>query len=148
MRSLPSIFRTTKYKSKVIYPQIPYRISLVLSKTKISRIGYKEFRKSIRPNHAKAQQRLEEKMEARCWSRPVGQCVRHEFSDEEYLSSSVSFSRNFKDYSYEAISAYYTRKIRKEYLHIFLFLDRNVVPSILGLFPYKTIPYRYQTSTS
>ena len=105
MRSLPSIIRTTKYKSKVIYPLIPYRISLVLSKTKISRIGYKEFRKSIRPNHAKTQQRLEEKMETRCWSLPVGQCVQHEFSDEEYLSSSVSFSRNIKDYSYEAISA-------------------------------------------
>ena len=135
MRSLRSIIRTTKYKSNVIYPLIPYRISLVLSKTKISRIAYKEFQKSIRPNYAKGQQRLEEK-----WKRDVGHFQLSSVCD----MSSVTKNTYLQAFHFRVISRIiptkqflhrYCRKIRKQYLHILLFFDRNVVPSILLLFP-------------
>ena len=67
VRSLPNIIRTTNYKSKVIYPLIPYRISLAYGKMKISRKAYKEFQKSTQSKHTKSQQKLEEK-----WKRDVG----------------------------------------------------------------------------
>ena len=147
VRSLRSIIRTTKYKSKVIYPLIPYRISLVLSKTKISRIAYKEFQKSIRPNHAKGQQRLEEQ-----WKRDVG----HFQLGSVYDMSSVTKNTYLQAFHFLVISRIIPTK---QFLHAIGRSENNICTFcsssietlsqlFLGLFPYKTIPYRYQISTS
>lgn len=67
MRSLPKVIKTTNYKSKVTYPLIPYRISLMNGNCKMSRLAYREFQLSIKSNYRKAQLKLEQK-----WNRDIG----------------------------------------------------------------------------
>ena len=59
--SLPNIVKTTNFKSKIVYPVIPYKISLLHGKTKIFRLAYREFQLSTKPNHRKSQTKLENK---------------------------------------------------------------------------------------
>ena len=59
--SLPNIVKTTNFISKIVYPVIPYKISLLHGKTKISRLAYREFQLSMKPNHRKSQTKLENK---------------------------------------------------------------------------------------
>ena len=67
VKSLPDIVRKTSFKSKIVYPLIPYRVSLMHGREKLSRLAYKEFQSSIRLNYRKAQLRLEQK-----WNRDIG----------------------------------------------------------------------------
>ena len=67
IRSLPEIIKTTSYKSKITYPLIPYRISLMHGCAKISRLAYKEFQLSQKSGYRRAQTRLENK-----WIRDIG----------------------------------------------------------------------------
>ena len=59
--SLPNIMKTTNFISKIVYPVIPYKISLLHGKTKISRLAHREFQLSMKPNHRKSQTKLENK---------------------------------------------------------------------------------------
>ena len=67
LKSLPKVIRTKNYKSKVVYPLIPYRISLMSRKSKMSRLAYREFQLSRRSDYRKTQLKLEQK-----WNRDIG----------------------------------------------------------------------------
>ena len=68
IRSLPKTIKENTFKSKMIYPTLPYKIGIVKGKQKISRSIYKAFINARHNRHTKSQALLENK-----WKRDIGE---------------------------------------------------------------------------
>ena len=66
IRNLLRIMKETNYKSLIVYPLIPYKISLIHGKEKMSRIAYEKHKSYLRKSYKKSQENLEGK-----WVRDV-----------------------------------------------------------------------------
>ena len=66
LRSLPKVVTQTNFKSLITYPLLPYKLSLLHKKQKVSRIAYDAFVAHLRKKYEKSQEKLEGK-----WMRDI-----------------------------------------------------------------------------